>query len=211
VNDSADILQSSVLFYMLQGRLEGMEETFTESIGHTFCDLATRQQLLEGYNFHNAHADSMNDAADKVLHFANDIGFYAPLISIASGWLKKAYVFHFNEPNPWPGRYQGVATHILDAAFLFQNYNEFLGDAQQESARAFGDDFIDFVVGKEPFPPYVAAEGGAMVYGPGEQKQKFVKSKKSEDCGRRSTIFKLAETSSLEKFSDAWGVFLRGE
>ena len=196
---------------MLHGRLEGIGEALTESIEHTLCDSATRQQLLEGYNFRNAHADSTNDAADKVLHFANDIGFYAPLISIASGWPKKAYVFHFNEPNPWPGRYQGVAAHILDAAFLFQNYNEFLGDAQQESARAFGEDFIDFVVGKEPFPPYVAAEGGGMVYGPGEQKQKFVKSKKSEDCGRRSTIFKLAETSSLEKLSNAWGVFLRGE
>lgn len=196
---------------MLHGRLEGMEEAFTESIEHTLCDSATRQQLLEGYNIHNAYADSMNNTADKVLHFANDIGFYAPLISIASGWPKKAYVFHFNEPNPWPGRYQGVATHILDAAFLFQNYNEFLDDAQQESARAFGEDFIDFVVGKEPFPPYVAAEGGAMVYGPGEQKEKFVKGKKSEDYGRRSMIFKLAESSSLEKLSDAWDVFLRGE
>ena len=113
---------------------------------------------------------------------------------------KKAYVFHFNEPNPWPGRYQGVATHILDAAFLFQNYNEFLDDAQQESTRAFGEDFIDFVVGKEPFPPYVAAEGGAMVYGPGEQKQKFVKSKKSEDYGRRSMICRIRAVVVSQSF-----------
>jgi hypothetical protein len=67
------------------------------------------------------------------------------------------------------------------------------------------------VVGSEPFPPYIAAEGGAMVYGSGEKGQKFVKSKKSVDYGRRSTIFNLAETSSLQKLSVAWGVFLRGE
>jgi hypothetical protein len=79
-----------------------MGEAFTESIEHTLCDSATRQQLLEGYNLHNAHADSMNDTADKVLHFANDIGFYAPLISIASGWLKKHTSFILTSQIPGP-------------------------------------------------------------------------------------------------------------
>jgi len=37
-----------------------------------------------------------------------------------------------------------------------------------------------------------------------------MKSRKSEDYERRDTIFKMAETSSLERLSDAWGVFLRG-
>jgi hypothetical protein len=50
-----------------------------------------------------------------------------------------------------------------------------------------------------------------MVYGSAERRQMFVKSKISEDYGRRSTIFKLAESSSLDKLSDAWGVFLRRE
>jgi carboxylesterase type B len=196
---------------MLHGRLDGIDKAFNASIDCSLQDAETRQRLLEGYKFSATHSDATNDAADKVLHFANDIGFYAPLVSIASGWPKKTYVFHFNEPNPWQGRYQGVATHILDAAFLFQNFHEFLDAAQLESARAFGEHFIDFVVGKEPFPPYISGEGGAMVYGPGEKKQKFVKSTMSEDYGRRSTIFKLAQSSSLEKLSDTWGIFLRGE
>jgi hypothetical protein len=36
-----------------------------------------------------------------------------------------------------------------------------------------------------------------------------MKSRKSEDYGEIQ-LFKMAETSSLEKLSDAWGVFLRG-
>jgi carboxylesterase type B len=195
---------------MLHDRLGGIDKAFIASIERSLGASETGQQLLEGYKLSKVHADSTDDAADKVLHFANDIGFYAPLVSIASAWPKNAYVFHFNEPNPWPGRHQGIATHVLDAAFLFQNYNDFLDDAQRDSAKSFGEHFINFLVGKETFPPYIAGEGGAMVYGPGDQRQRFVKSKKSEDYGRRSTILKLAETSSLEQLSGAWGVFLRG-
>jgi len=70
---------------------------------------------------------------------------------------------------------------------------------------------LSFVNSSGPFLSYIAEEGGAMVYGPGKKRQNFVKSKKAEGHGKRSTIFKLAETSSLEKLSDAWGVFLRGQ
>jgi hypothetical protein len=129
---------------MLHDRHEGIDKAFISSTEHSLDDSPTKQQLLEEYNFLSVSANSSNDAVDKVLHFANDIGF---LVSIASGWPRTAYVFHFNKPNPWSG----------------------------------------------------------------EKRQKFVKSKKSADYGRRSTIFKWAETSSLEKLSDAWGVFLRGE
>jgi hypothetical protein len=113
---------------MQHGRLDGIDHAFITSTERSLGDVAYRQQLLEGYNFLNISTNSPTEAVDKVLQFANDIGFYTPLVSIASGWPKKAYVIHFKEPNPWPGRYHGVATHILDAAFLFQNYNEFLDD-----------------------------------------------------------------------------------
>jgi hypothetical protein len=195
---------------MLHDRIEDIGQAFIASTKDSLGDSATRMRLLEEYKLLDLHAKSIDETADNALHFANDIGFYAPLMAIVSGWPKKAYAFAFNEPNPWPGRYQGVATHVLDAAFLFQNYNEFLDEAQKGSAKVFGEHFVDFVVGAEPYPPYVAGEGGAMIYGPGEKRQRFVKSSKSEDYGRRSTIFKLAESSGLEKLSDAWGVFMRG-
>ncbi|KAE9375345.1 alpha/beta-hydrolase [Stipitochalara longipes BDJ] len=204
-------MDSSVLFYMLHDRIEGMEKAFITSTERSLGGSPTRQQLLESYSFLSDSTNGPTEAVNKILHFANDIGFYAPLVSIASGWPGKGYVFHFNEPNPWPGRYQGVATHILDAAFLFQNYNDFLDDVQKSSARAFGEHFIEFVNGSEPFPSYIAEDGGAMVYGPGGKRQEFVKSKSNEDYGRRRTIFKLAESSGFETLSDAWGVFLTGE
>jgi hypothetical protein len=191
-----------------------MDKAFIASTERSLSDSATRQRLLNEYAIATTNAESSDVAVENVFHFAHDIGFYAPLISIASGWPRKAYVFHFNEPNPWEGRFQGVAGHILDVAFLYQNYNEFLDEAQQSSAKAFGKHFIDFVNGLEPFPTYTAGEGGAMVYDSGDgrdERQKFVKSNKSEDYKRRSTIFQLAESSSLEDLSGVWDAFMGGQ
>lgn len=174
-------------------------------------DEKTKQRLLKEYDVGNNSGKSQDVVMDNVLHFAHDIGFYAPLVSIASGFPGKSYVFHFNEPNPWKGRYQGVASHILDAAFLYQNYNKFLDEAQRSSAEAFGKHFIKYVAGRVPFPEYSAENGGAMVYGADGERQKFVTGKNGEDLKRRSSIFKLAETSSLEELSTLWGSFMSGQ
>jgi hypothetical protein len=196
---------------MLHDRLVGMDKTFIASTERSLSDSTTRRKLLEEYSIATANTESSETAVENVLHFAHDIGFYAPLVSIASGWPNKSYVLHFNEPNPWEGRFKGVAGHVLDVAFLYQNYNEFLDEAQQSSAKAFAKHFIDFVNGSEPFPAYTAGDGGAMVYGAGDERQKFVKSTRSEDYKRRSTIFKLAESSSLEELSGVWDGFMGGQ
>ncbi|KAH6703175.1 Alpha/Beta hydrolase protein [Leptodontidium sp. MPI-SDFR-AT-0119] len=204
-------MDSSILFYMLHDRQARMEESFVKSASRFLKNTTTKERLLSEYDIGSQAPRAQDIAVDNILHFAHDIGFYAPLITIASGFPGKSYVFHFNERNPWKGRYQGVATHILDAAFLFQNYNEFLDESQRESAETFGKHFIKFVAGREPFPEYSAEKGGAMVYGAEGERQKFVTSKKSEDVQRRSTIFKLAELSSLEELSALWGSFLSGK
>ncbi|PVH76547.1 alpha/beta-hydrolase [Cadophora sp. DSE1049] len=203
-------MDSSILFYMLHDQQAGMVDSFVATVNRHSKGERSKQQLLKQYDIGNHGSKDQNVAVDSILHFAHDIGFYAPLVTIASGFPGKSYVFHFNEPNPWKGRYQGVATHILDAAFLYQNYNEFLDDDQRSSAELFGKHFIKSVVRGEPFPEYSAENGGAMVYGAEGERQKFVKSKNSEDVKRRSAIFKLAETSSLEELSALWGSFLSG-
>lgn len=204
-------MDSSILFYMLHDRQAGIEDTFVATMNRHLKDEKTKQRLLKEYDVGNNSGKSQDVVMDNVLHFAHDIGFYAPLVSIASGFPGKSYVFHFNEPNPWKGRYQGVASHILDAAFLYQNYNKFLDEAQRSSAEAFGKHFIKYVAGGVPFPEYSAENGGAMVYGADGERQKFVTGKNGEDLKRRSSIFKLAETSSLEELSTLWGSFMSGQ
>lgn len=136
------------------------------------------------------------------LHFAHDVVQLAATRLIASRWPGPAYVFHFNEPNPWEGRFQGVASHLLDAAFLFQNYEEYLDGDQAESGRAFGRHLIDFVNGEEPFAAFSSGLGKVQVYGPGEPRSRQVDAKDLCAAGRRYHIFELAEDIRLDRLTE---------
>jgi carboxylesterase type B len=154
------------------------------------------ETILSTYDITSA---TTSDAAFKgVLDFATDILFYASTIKLAQSWPGAAYVYHFNEPNPWDGPYKGEATHILDIAFLFQNYNEYLSDEQSATAKAYAGHLIAFVNGEESYERYDANDGGAMVYGPSVQAPGFVIGLDAGLYGRRREIFDIAGYAGLD-------------
>ena len=197
---------------MIHDRLPGIGTALSNSLARSLQDFPqVTETLLQGYGIVPEMTDGSVDNVNNVLRFAHDIGFYAPLVTIAEGWPGKAYVFDFNEPNPWDGPFKGVASHILDIAFLFQNYNEYLDQDQRTSAETFGAHFLDFVGGKEPYSAYDPGKGGAMIYGPGgPEKHRYLRSTRSEDYGRRSNIFQIEKLSSLDALSLAWDKFMAG-
>lgn len=152
------------------------------------------QALLEAYNITTQRSD--DEALTNILQVLNDALFYTPLFTIAQAFPWRSFVYYFNEPNPWDGPSRGEAVHILDVAFLFQNFNEHLDAKQAESARAFGRDLIAFVNGQEPFPAYDAQARGVKVYGPPSNAGSgFVKNKDPADYGCRSVIWQLSQVS----------------
>ncbi|KAL2828858.1 Alpha/Beta hydrolase protein [Aspergillus pseudoustus] len=176
--------------------------------------------ILASYQIDTAAAAATSDGdatLTKVLRFATDILFYASTLEIARAWARaqsrvrsshKAFVYHFNVPNPWDGPYRGEATHILDVALLFRNYDEHLPDGHRHAAEIFANHFIAFVSGEEPYGVFDVATGGAMVYGPGPQGRvqhaKFVTGRSSEAYGRRGTVFDLANKVGLDALSRVW-------
>ncbi|KAL4755536.1 hypothetical protein BDW72DRAFT_189286 [Aspergillus terricola var. indicus] len=84
-----------------------------------------------------------DDAYPAVLNYINDVLFFTPVLTFAQGWKGNAYVYYFNEGNPWEGQWKGRTNHILDLAYLFQNFREFLSPKQQavglRSLRTFSD------------------------------------------------------------------------
>jgi carboxylesterase type B len=138
------------------------------------------------------------------LRFATEISFYAPALAFAKGWPQtkenKFFLYHFNEGNPWEGRFKGEAGHILDVAFLFQNFNEFLTDEQKAVAHAYAEDFINFVNGEDPWPPVEGGKIGARVYGPSSAgiTAKYVASGNPEEVGRQEHVLKLGEMAGFD-------------
>src|ERR1700761_7083707 len=150
----------------------GIKEKFPASIKSSLSsDPALADQILESYGFTDSSVGE--DAAFvKFLEFSNDVSFFGATTAYARGWPQspsgesKIYTFFFNEPNPWPGAYQGRATHVLDVVFLFQNHNHNLPPAQRAAAEQFGIDLMKFVAGKKPWEGYTPEKRKAKVFGP---------------------------------------------
>ncbi|OQV00572.1 hypothetical protein CLAIMM_06052 [Cladophialophora immunda] len=200
----------SILTSLLMSRKSGIASSFVQSAAKTLgAQSELARALLATYAIQPETPD--NEALMKILEFATDIGFDAPVLEMAHGWPATAFVYHFNEPNPWDGPYKGKSTHILDVAFLFQNYNDHLPLKQRKSAEKFAKDVIAFVNGDDPYPNHVPGQGGAQLYGPpAEEGNAFVKGSKLEDYGRSSKIFKLAGETGLDQLSAVWNQFAAG-
>jgi carboxylesterase type B len=135
------------------------------------------------------------EAMAKIIDLATDIAYYLPAVSYfrASSAKAKAHLYAFNEPNPWEGTFKGKSTHILDAAFLFLNFEDQMkGQEVKATGRKLAADFIGFANG------IWKQEGETRVYGP--------KGEGRSDLGKLSMEGKV----DLDELSRAWDLFVLG-
>jgi carboxylesterase type B len=172
-------------------------------------------KLLSSYSISETTND--DEAMLSILQFASESSFYAPALAFAKGWPNtkenKFFLYHFNEGNPWEGRFKGEAGHILDVSFLFQNYNEFFSDDQKTLARQYGEDFIRFVNGEDPWPPVEGESPGARVYGPTNEGviAKYVASGGPAEIGRNDRVLKLGEMVGFDTILEVFQNFFQGK
>lgn len=186
--------QSSILAYMLGPGADHVGKKFRTVLDQSLVDQPDAKAAL--LNAYDAGQDGGNFS---FLQFAHDVVQLSATRLIANRWPGPAYVFHFNEPNPWEGRFKGVASHLLDTAFLFQNYEEYLDEEQASTGRTFGLHLIKFVSGGDPFGAFSTGSGKVQVYGPGEPRSRQVDASDLRAAGRRDHVFKLAEAVGLER------------
>ena len=160
----------------------------------------------------NGHDDNANYI--QILRFCQDVMFYAPAVTIAREWTSgNAYLYHFNEPNPWDGPWKGYASHILDIAFLFQNFNSYLGLPQQKLAKTFGADIVRFVYGQARWTKFETGatldKAVSIVYGPSKQFG-AVSVVRSEQEVHSAVIWDLMQKFGADKLLDATEAFLAG-
>lgn len=204
----------------LAGRSDNLAVALRRSLEAVFPDDAAKvTAVLEGYSI-----DESKDDRLPILNFINDIVFALGAKSTAQAWARaasrldtKAYLTHFNMPNPWDGPWQGHASHAFDTATLLGNYNEFFGDGQKACSEKMAADLIAFASGKEPFPPYSGESGGtAMVYYAGVSSKEDVSNAAIDSdesgTGRRSILDQVAAGNPevLDKLLGAFSLLLQG-
>ncbi|EWC44411.1 hypothetical protein DRE_01237 [Drechslerella stenobrocha 248] len=144
------------------------------------------------------------EALDILVQMVSDVGFLAPAHYLAAGFPGKSYVYHFNYLNPWDGIWGGKASHILDAAIAFGNYNsKGLDQTGVETSDEMQKAFVCFLNGEEPWKPFQKVRAGPMrLFGNGRGR---VVSSLTE-AGRHPEVFDIIDNIGWSKW---WVALLR--
>ncbi|PKS09624.1 hypothetical protein jhhlp_004243 [Lomentospora prolificans] len=164
------------------------------------------ERLLADYGISTAPDDER--AYLKVLEFATDIVFTVPNDLFAEAWPKSKYVYHIDEPNPWEGPFLGHATHILDVALLFKNFDEKLDAPARSVGGAFSDNMIKFVNGEAPWKANTTDDPVAFIYRQGVNE---VREDTSRSVGRKQILYRLQDSIGLDSILVAFQLFLGGQ
>jgi hypothetical protein len=196
----------------LLGHLKPFALTGFPTAARTVLPDEVADKILSLYSFDSASTD--DEAFGCFLNYINDVGYYLATLAFGQGFSrprspgKGSSVFFFNHGNPWNGPFKGKASHVLDVAFLFQNYNHLLGAEQKKGSEDFAVDMMRFVSGEEVLGTSYEKEGRmmAMVYGDGGVK--IADAKKGSDSGRRIEIIEVAEQVGGDKLMEVFERFM---
>ncbi|KAF2121851.1 carboxylesteras-like protein [Lophiotrema nucula] len=200
----------TIFFYMgLQPRLAGIASAFCASLSKNLANPSSAHSIFTAYNISPETSDE--EATKKVFEFATDIAYVYPALAFACSWPGKVYYYNFNEPNHWEGSFKGHSTHGLDAALVFQNYNEKLEPEAKKVAIEFAKDFIDFANGTTPWKQFDKQEGFTKAFGPSDQGVSKIVGQNGYGQGRRDALGKLSSEGKvdLDELSLAWDAFIR--
>ena len=182
----------------------GITKTFVASVRESLPE-EVANKLLSGYGIDLSTED--DQAFERVLQFGGDVSFYAGTLAFAQGLEKDmpVYVYRFNEPNDWPGPWQGRSTHIHDVTLLFQNFSDFSSGEQNQLAEEFATDVLEFVNKKEPWQSWTSIQKVAKVIA---TDGKGMKEDVPEQTGRRKFFVDLANEVGLDTLRGAFDRFL---
>ncbi|KAL4935061.1 hypothetical protein BDV06DRAFT_139004 [Aspergillus oleicola] len=207
-------IDASIIAFLFPHTKENCAQKFIQALNTTIpSNLTLTTKIAASYGITSEPIPD-EEAYRNILNFINDVLFFSPALTFASGWKGPAYVYYFNEPNPWEGQWKGRTNHILDLAYLFQNFREFLSPEQRAVGEAFATDFFKFCHGQEPWPAiqkgtvrdgFTARRyGSAGKGGPATT----VNEAFGEGSQRRSKLFDVAGEVPLDEFAKVLNVFM---
>lgn len=133
----------------------------------------------------------------NILKLANDLFFYAPTVCLARAWKTgAAYVYRFDQGNPWQGRWQGEASHITDLTVLLQNYNDHLPEEHRAVGRKYAEDLLIFASGRAPWDALKGNEDS------------FVQHYGSSPRGRRGDIWSFFDRIGADRLLAVFEAFV---
>lgn len=202
-------------------RVDVFPQTLSKCLSTTLdtVDPELAPMLVSAYGLDISASSNTPHSTQAVLEFGNDITFSLPAYSMMDAWSKasgsegKAFLYHFDCPNPWDGPWKGQATHGLDLMFVLQNYRDHLSEGQQSCGERFASDIITFVNGNDPWPKtrgnrhqqpmvYLAAPSGE------KDNSSLVSDMYSSVLNRRKILQTQVREDYRDMLFDSWQMFM---
>lgn len=195
----------------LDQRKPDIASAFRISLTRNLSSPTAAEAVLKAYGIEPLTSDDI--AFNTLVDFGTDIAYYMPALTFAQSWPGNKHYYHFNEPNPWHGPFEGYSTHMLDSAFLFQNYNDQLSSEAQGVAIALAQGFIKYANGAAPWQEYDENGGNVKRFGPSGTSISSMVERNGWGSERRDVLFRLKKEGkvNLDELGAAWDKFLAGQ
>ena len=177
----------------LSSRLPGIASAIHTSFSRNLSS-PVAQAVLSEYKITPSTPDA--EAMVSIIELGTDIAYRLPAQYYARAFKRRVFSYLFTEPNPWDGMFKGKSVHLMDAVFLFQNFDEHIPYQAKMTAKRVAEDFVTFAYGR---PGGTWAEGQTKIYGPD-----------SSDVDRLETL-RQEGAVDLDEVSVAWDLFVAGK
>ena len=166
-------------------------------VTHKTLDQDAANLLLS--KFQISTSNTRREAVRSAMKFFTVNGFVRPAIDYCKAWpnSSKAHLFAFNQGNPFPGQFQGDATHTVDALYQFQTMSHlFPSQTDKDLGADFALALVDFAHGIENVPA-VGKEGKLKVWGP-DGKQGRIMTLDEDPLGLKKELDLIKELGVLK-------------
>lgn len=120
--------------------------------------------------------------------FLSPVLFQFPNFRSAQSFGNQAYLYHFEEPSPYPGPTFGLPYHGQCALFMYNNETKTYPKCSKRIAEEMANTWIAFASGREPWEPYLISQR-FMRFGPrGESALYKIESDKLRDYNHLSWL-----------------------
>lgn len=158
------------------------QDRFQELIREHFSEIqATKFTRHFGFMSNNLSCDEYRDAFRRFLSISM---FHYPALAVAESFssVGEAYLYHFEEPSPYPGPTLGLPYHGQCALFVYQNHTSEYPVAARAVAEQMGRVWTAFSHGHQPWQPY-SQRNQFMRLGPkGVSTMQDAESDETRDC-----------------------------
>lgn len=147
------------------------QSRFYQLVHSAFSSPSTATALLRDFHFTTSPDLPFNSFRDALRAFLSAAMFQFPNLGIAESWapvdstIRAAYLYHFEEPSPYPGPTFRIPYHGQCALFMYQNECAGYPAPAREVAHEMGRLWTVFAHGKRPWQRF--EKGGRPIrFGP---------------------------------------------